>query len=420
MRRSLVYLAVGFLVLGALGLSGLTFLFSWKVKPALESGRRVQESFFSLYREDVAYLHKVSLFADPLLLKKRDASSSLNARVYWFPRTPQTPGKTAPLVPMSVREELLRMKNTWINQASKSKRMTADLSLFSDIDQFDHWDIESGPSPIRHLAEKAEFVPPPRLPIPEAGDLIAAAKLRLMKATLGVSLHGLGRSDRKSSNQELLAALADTRQLARLLLTTENQQLVLAGLAILDHERLAYRHYVDEFGLAPELWQPINRNTTRRANRAIQGTRGYLRLWTKPDILNQVFLGSSIPPGFCSAVNDSFPLENSLRGLLEPHWPFEMDFSDEYERLDQIFTKALEHCRIRYLRSLTKAGRFATSYPGPFLLNRLPYSRKVFGMRLDTISVGGFDSYAQSTQGPQRSSDTLDTSSGSTVGASAE
>jgi hypothetical protein len=112
-------------------------------------------------------------------------------------------------------------------------------------------------------------------------------------------------------------------------------------------------------------------------------------------MMQEFFLGASIPPGFCAAVNEAIPFDYSLREILEPHWPFEMDTRKEYERLDQILGKAQSVCRLRYLTALTRDRRLSIDVPGPILFNDLPYSRKIFGLRLSAADLGGFEAYGK-------------------------
>jgi hypothetical protein len=385
-RAGVFFLSIVLIALGALAYGGLRALYNWRVLPTLLQNQAIQSKHLSLYSEDVAYVEKFG-FLKELEENHQKAESNaglvLNSKLFWQPLDHPNKTRTEPVIPIDVREDLMRLRTNWIRQSSRVKRMKANLDFFNGLENYDHWDIEIK-SPISDLIDQGVFVPPPRLPIPEVSDLLAAVKLRLMRANL---------------QEDYALALKDVRQFARLLLTTENTQLVIAGLAVLDHERHAYRYYVDEKSFPPDKWQPVDRNFTRRARRAILATRGYLHLWTKPAILEQVFLSGRTPIGFCSAANEAFPFEESIRPLLEPRLPFEQSFREAYARLDRIFAKAKRICRLRYLNRLMKNDHFASVIPGPFLLNRLPYSRRVFGMKINVSNFSGFDSYNQSSAG---------------------
>jgi hypothetical protein len=378
-RRWGFYLTLVAMTLFALGVGGLNFLYRLRVKPGLDTQIELQNRYKSLYEEDIAFLAKsateLSLAASG---GTSDAGPYLNPLVVWIPGA-----ATKPIVDSTTRIALMRTGGDWILQIAKGRRPRTNLAFFSELSKFDYWDIERG-SPIAGLIEKKEFVPPTRLPLPDTSDLVTAAKLRLIVGGL---------------DKDFRPALRDARALGRLMMSTENIQLMLAGLLILDYERRAYRYYTDELKMDVKAWEPIDANVTRRARRAILATRAYLRLWTPLKTMQEFFLEKTIPPGFCAAINEAIPFDYSLRGLLEPHWPFEMDTRKEYERLDQIFGKAQTVCRVRYLTALTRDRRLKIKVPGPILFNDLPYSRKIFGLRLSATDLGGFEAYGKQLGG---------------------
>lgn len=376
MRGALLYLSMIVLCLGLLAFGGLRILFDWHVRPELERDRALQEKFHAAFISDLQFIEKAAILPAVGQAGKRDAGPYLNAKLYWSPLGETKFGRAKPLVDESTTEWFMRVGTDWVTFAEKKRKIKADLSLFKDLANFDVWDIEKN-SPLEQLVADAKFVPPSKLPIPEPSDLIAVAKLRLLDGFY---------------SKKPLEALKDVRQLANLLFTTENLQLVLAGLAVLDHERRGYNFYLQQNLMPAGSWQPVERNVTRRAQRALLAAPSYLRVWTKPELMTSSFATS--PPGFCAITNEAFPLEFSLRPMLEPHLPFERDLSEGYSHLDEIFGRAKTACRLRYLNRLVETNMFAEA-PGIYLLNRLPYSRKVFGMRLSTANFGGFEAYSE-------------------------
>ena len=372
--RWLSYFVAAALSLLAVSIGMTQILFRWHVKPHLERDRSAQERHFQSYLEDIQFLSRAEILA---VTKTREANAGLflNSRVYWSPPVDGFPA--TPKVAKTLSETLFRFRGDWMRKYERAKHMRVDLSIFSDLSRFDHWDLEED-SPISKLTRDREFVPPPQLPIPETSDLLSLVKLRLMNGAL---------------NGDFLKALSDVRHLARLMLSTENTQLVLAGLAALDYERYAYRFYVEERGMAAKGWIPVDRNITRRAHRATLATRSYLHLWTDGTKLESIYLGPLTPVGFCAAANEAFPLEYALRSRLEPRWPMEMALNREYNRLDRIFARARRECRLRYLSELVSHGAIRVRVPGPLVLTRLPYARKVFGLRSSVISFQGFEAY---------------------------
>lgn len=356
----------------AIGISQL--LFARYVRPQLESNRSQQERHFQEFLGDIEYISKNALL--PLKSEqKSNAGPFLNRRVYWSPSVEGFP--ETPLVSKEIKETLIRFRTDWMKKYERVRHMNIDLSLFSNLYQYDHWDLEID-SPIAQLSDQIQFVPPPKLPIPETNDLLALVKLRLMRGAF---------------DRDFMNALKDVRALARLMLTTEHTQVMLAALAVLDYERFAFRFYVDRFDLPRDSWIPVDRNLTRRAYRAAAATQAYLHLWTDPKILEEVFLSDWEPFGFCSAANEAFPAEFALRPLLEPRWPLEMNLQSEYDRLDRIFERARKTCRLRYLSKLVDNRAIHTRVPGPAILVRLPYARRIFGLRSSVLNFQGFSSY---------------------------
>lgn len=368
----MAFVSLSLLLAVGIGLSKL--LFALHVRPKLEANRSQQELQLQAYLDDLEYLAKNT----PFTMKggeKNDAGAFLNRRVYWTP--PVEGFRTEPIVAMDIMETLIRFRGDWMKKYERAKHMKADLSFFSQLSQFDYWDLETE-SPIEELTNRLRFVPPPQLPVPETNDLLALVKLRLMRGAF---------------EKDFKNALSDVRTFARLMLTTENAQVVLAGLSALDYERIAFRFYVDQFGFPRDGWSPIDRNFTRRAYRAISATQAYLHAWTEPRLLEKLFLAEKEPVGFCAAANEAFPTIFALRPFLEPHWPFELNLGPTYDRLDKIFERVRRSCRIRYLKKLVDYGAIRTKVPGPVLLVDLPYARKIFGLRSSIFGFQGFAAY---------------------------
>lgn len=380
MTRLVCYVLAASISLSTVAIVLVEMLFRMEVRPALVKNRTTAATFLDPYLGDVQFLARSPLFA-PSRIGKNDAGTFLNPKVYWLPQPKTKPrGAAAPLVPLTIRETILRMRFEWMRKSARAANMKVDLSIFTGLGRFDYWDIE-GDSPISDLAEQRVFAPPDQLPVPDVADLLAASKLRLMMGAV-------------NGEQDYISALSDVRQLAQLLLTTENQQLMIAGLAALDVERAAYRYFVDEKNLVPSAWLPIDRNLLRRAHRAILATRGFLHLWTDPEILEKVYLKDQAPIGFCSAINEAMPIEFALRRRLEPQWPLEISLRREYAKLDAIYRKARAQCRLRYLGELVATNALRPPTPGPLVLKALPYSRKVFALRTSVLNFRGFNEYA--------------------------
>lgn len=350
---------------------GTEALFNKNLRLPLSKIERLQSDFLETYLDDVEYLEKSQLgetvpATGPEGAAESDAGPTLNKLVYWNP--PSDIGPKSPLVEPKSREFLMRYQDEWIKGRTFLERGTikADIRFFKELGRFQIWDVEKN-SPISHIVSRGDFVLPSKLPTPETLDLLTAVKVRLMRGSI---------------DNDAVGALREVRKFAMLLLTTENFQLVMTGLTVLDLERRAYREYVDRDWLDPAAWQPIDRNTSMRAARAYTATAGYLRAMTRDDIFDKVFATGKIPPGFCAAMNEQLPMEYAYRFQLTGWWPLERGFRSGFKQLDRTFNIAKKHCRLALLTKLEEEDSFGDIEPqGPWPLIHLPYFRGLFAIR---------------------------------------
>lgn len=388
-----IYALTACLTLLAINIAGVEILYRKNLRVAFENIESVQNELLESYLADAEFLGKSELAqfmpgatSDmPERQKGIDAGPTLNRLFFWNPAT--STGRQTPLVDSKSREFLMRYQDDWIKGRTFLERGTikADISFFKELSRFQYWDIEKN-SPLEHLVGRGEFVLPSLLPTPETLDLLTAVKVRLMKGSI---------------DGNALGALKETRQFAMLLLTTENFQLVMAGLTAIDLERRAYREYVDREWLDADAWHPIDRNTSTRASRAYTATAGYLRALTSASVFKRIFDSGKIPPGLCSAMNEQLPLEYAYRRQLTGWWPFERGFRQGFDQLDHAFEIGRGVCRVAFLRKLEEESSFAGVAPeGPWILKSFPYFRTLFAMR-DWIGwPTHFDGYQRRTQGP--------------------
>ena len=378
-------------VLAAFAAGVLSYLSRSEVEPARARNEDVQRKRLSEYLEDLDFVAGESFFAGRKAIA-RDASSLLNSRLKWMPAPPVAPpdsdegrreAKMAvhgrkPLFDAASSDRLLRMRFDWIQHPGAFRLTRPDFSILKDAMRFDGWNLETN-SPIAALAARREYVPPSTLPSPDGMEFIGLIKLRLLKAM---------------DDGEWIPALREARHAAELMWSTESLQLQLAALSALDSERRAYRHYVEQNMIDEADWKPIDRMVTRRAGRALLATRGYLRLLTPEDAFAKVFFDDRRAPiGLCAAANEAFPIEWSLKPLLDGAWPGEKDLRPNYARLDRAWQKTRELCRVIYLKALYEGKTFDPELPVPALFRAVPWSRQLFGLKLATLNFVGFEGY---------------------------
>lgn len=379
MIRLWIYFGLGFTFLATLAIVGIEYLGRTRVDPVVKNYIAVQNSHLEAFNEDQAFLKTSDFFKDhPAGVA--DAGPSLNLRLPWQP--PPTGGDQVKPVRVSkeLTERILRYRGDWMrHHGPLMKGNPPDLSIFDKLDPFQVWDIE-GVGPIHRLIETGEFVVPENLPIPDSIEILTLAKLRLAAGA-------------EYKNPKL--ALNQIRAMARLLLTTENIHLFATGLSLLDIERVALRYYVDVGLMEESDWDPVSRNFTRRASRAVWAARGYFHAWTPPEVLEKIFLSKDVPIGFCAAVNEAGPKEMALRSMFVNQLPFERDISKPFLVLEKVIARAKQVCRIRYLTRMMDLRRFESDFPVPGFLTTLPYSRKIFGLRVATLPFTGFEAYRE-------------------------
>lgn len=377
--RPYIYVAVACLTLLAINIAGVEGLYRKNLRAPLEKVTELQNEALETYLADIDFLERSELAetlkryrletestTSPITEDALDAGGALNKLLFWTP--PSDFGRKQPLVAAKSREFLMRYEDDWIKGRTFLERgnVQADVSIFAGLEAFKTWDLEKS-SPTETLVSHGEFVLPTELPAPETLDLLTAVKVRLMRGSI---------------DAKPLQALREVRQFATLLLTTENSQMVMAGLAALDLERRAYREYVDRDWLDAAAWLPIDRNTSVRASRAFNATAGYLRAMTDEATFNKVFLSGKMPPGLCAALNEQLPVEYAYRFQLSGWWPFERSYRAGFKRLDQALELGKKHCRVRLLRKLEDENNFKNLTPeAPWPLAYMPYFRTLFALR---------------------------------------
>lgn len=399
------------LLVGAPSAIALFFLYVFSVELLLRGNiaarllqtEAIYARHFEAFSADLEFLNNSpSAGALRALMPKagNDAGPTLNSKLFWPANDRAIDasseqaafGRKSPLVPPESREFLLRYQDDWIKGRSflESGRLKGETAFFSEIGEFQIWDIESN-SPLETLAKKRKFVPHNFMPSPDTLDLISAAKIRLLRGTLD------GRP---------LEALIETRKFASLLLTTEYMPLLLTGLAMLDLERVAYREYVDrgwltESQAASAKWQPLPTSLIRRARRAWLASSSYLSILNLEERVQKSFSGEKLPSGLCAAINYRLPNELSMRDQLTGRWPFERTYRNNYDGLDKIIQIALKDCRLKVFSALYEPSFLggsayeAVDPSATWPLPVLPYFRTVFALRDMIAWPLYFDEYAR-------------------------
>lgn len=335
-----IYLQLPFL--GALGLCvaliAVLFIAETSRRTAEWASARINEvieKHRDRFLEDERILSAESFFAFPG--KERDAGNYLNWRVKWEDSENRLGARieaaaASPKIELSkeMSDRVRHWGKEWLGHSAEARSLALDFAWMNELHKFDHWDAyETGPLH-EYLASPGVKATPWSIPIPRYGVFQDYAKLRLLRGI---------------ANGDLLSALRDTRQLARLLYSNEILVGGLVAVNILGFERAAY-----EYGLAHRMikldqWQPLSADNLIRAKRAIYSFGEIFSPWVDAGLMERVFDGKTATAGMCIAISEQLPAAALNRALFKKKLPFEMDLDPKFELMDQIVQNALAHCR---------------------------------------------------------------------------
>ncbi len=369
-----------FVFLGSILIAGFEILNRTDVAPSVARLQQMQREFLEDFLKDQSDLTTVPLFTQQSL-RTKDAGPYLNIRFPWNPGfngDDEVPVTGEPVeVKYRFKDALMRYGKDWVGHNSWFNHETFDFSIFAKLRDFDHWDVEVN-SPIEKVGATEPYLNGIEIPIPDVTNLVVLSQLYLMKAV---------------DNKETLQALKDVRHVATLFLSTENLNLEMTGLRLLDFERVAFAYYVKHKLMKETEWQPLTAAILSQATRAWPATAGYARILTQDSTFKKVF-GEIKPTGLCAALNSTVPHDWLLKPMLQPRiWP-EPSFVKAYERHEELVKTSKSQCRLKYVTRLMKAGTSYDRLPVPFPFGHLPFSRRTYGVKLATVGFSGFEIYA--------------------------
>jgi hypothetical protein len=356
-------LVVG-LALVASAVTVFSKLVDWTVRRDIETRWIEQERYLTQLLEDraVAQRHPFWRFLTEPSAKSTegDAGTILGPAATWLNRGEAAEPK---LVNHATRERVLRAGENWLDSPRRFDRFPVDTGLLDDLLSTSHWDLERL-SPLGSAIERGAGREETDI-LPDIQELTIFAQMRL--------LAGLKSGDS-------VRALKATRHLAKLMVTTENLVLIQSALTLLELERRAYRVYVEKGLIEEGDWTPVDRVTNRRLARLISALSSFYAPWTPPARLALFFSKGGLAPSQCALVNDRAPRLSALRSMLYGGWPGELDLTENEASLAEIEAQALQDCRLVQRRRELKQTSFISLRPGPWLFNRLPILRQLFGV----------------------------------------
>lgn len=262
-----------------------------------------------------------------------------------------------------------------------------DTSILSALMPYDTWNPASSGAWQRYLAaprtENALTVA-----IPNYLGLQSLAKLRL--------LQGL-------ANGDVLPALQEVRQLARLTWSTEILVGEMVAVAMLSFERATYEEAIQRRMIPAESWTPVSKADTQALKRM---TFGMAALYTgqAPDgALERVYAAVPTPLAECSAASEAMVTGRFARAIFGSPWPGEVHIPLGTAAIDALQSRG--DCRLSFVGELWKdRSRDLDVLDNTTGLARLafsvPYLRQLMGINLLEIATPSWNLYkASPTEG---------------------
>jgi hypothetical protein len=208
-----------------------------------------------------------------------------------------------------------------------------DLSITKALLAYDHWETSTPGGRYAEYLFTGEFPFLASSPIPNLVDTQTLARLRLVQ--------GLTSPD----GSDMLAALEETRHLARLAHSTETLVASMLAGAILSIEKRGYDVAVERGLIAVEDWVPADDELRYAIRRAGFGMVMVVSGWTVPDDAHKQLVATGLPLfNLCGGLNEAvFQFH-----LLFPAWsglPLERDLSHFGDTLQRHLAASTE-CRM--------------------------------------------------------------------------
>lgn len=317
-------------------LLGLIVDISYQVKytPQLERIQQRQKNQLATYLVEKRYFSEHPLFkqqTNPV----RDFSSLFS----------QALNKEAKqeLVSFQLKKEVLSSGDKWLEKRNLKSSSAKIDKIFSQVHNFDHWILTK-----KTLKETTVT----------ATDFIVMTQIYLSNALY-------------HSPDDIIISLEQTRNLSKVLLSTQILNFKLAGLSLLEKEKDLINFMIRRKISGAENWTTISQQEIKRFRNFLDSTNSFLNLITPETVLNDVFLKDDLPVGSCALYNQKKDFLAHIQVFLTPLFPFEPSFQDNIRVFDKIKATSLTSCQATPLRPLPKA-----SY-----IQHIPYYRRIFAVK---------------------------------------
>ena len=258
----------------------------------------------------------------------------------------------------------------WMRHLEELAESDANTDWMTSLHAFDHWEINRN-SPAETQVRKAIITSEFEYASPRWESLIMLARVRLARGY---------------QTGDVAGAIADTRQLAHLMYSTESYGALDAVLSYLDDESVFIHVMVDVESLPADAWTAFGSTERKQINRYFDVVTSSFLPYVPAHMIKG--LNDRNAPGVCTGISLWLQMSANWRQYLEPRFPFELDLRANYAAMDDVVAQTEGKCRLLWLRTQWRAmaaDPFIATWPYSdsslddlfaLWVNRIPYLRR--------------------------------------------
>jgi hypothetical protein len=349
-----------------------------RITASTETFERTQ-GFFDRFMEDRIFLSREEFFSS--YGRASDAGLYLNPRVRWEGKYQNTDLIPEIAVPSDLLRHLKKIgaksKKTIFELADDPVFDRLDMSWMKQLFRFDHWDLTASPGPAKSALGLGE--PLVALASVDYNSLSTLAQIRVLR--------GL-------KTKDLLPALREIRQLAKLIYSNETLISSMVATGILATERNAYEEGLRRGLLKPGQWKPVSAEQCTRARRLVWASGMWFSPLAPESMLRGIFLSKNRSQVQCAGIFEGSSRALLARKFLLPKVPMESDFTQRYALLENIL-KQQKLCRssagqIAFAMSPETEPPLDGYFYMPDMLwalgSDIPFLRRVLGLTMNSLA----------------------------------
>jgi hypothetical protein len=292
--------------------------------------------------------------------RSKDAGERLNEWVTWAGGA-QGNAKVAglsgfvktPTALQDFRQKLGSWGKTWVEHADKSASFSDfDFSWMRELRAFDYWKLDEAPA-VKQALSARQGILPAEIPAPDPNSFAGWVELRLM---VGIQ------------QRQLPDAIADTSQLARLLISSENLPLAEAGLRTYSKQLQAAEYYRKAVDPRFDISQLPKAETIASAEWVLQKEELFFSIFTDRDTLADLYANDKPDALGCAVANTRGPWLLRSRRVVGDL------FGDSLKVVSRVLHQEWKDCSLARLRPFWDSDKSTTSdlAADPFIPPAIP------------------------------------------------